>query len=96
MPDEPIGREDFRRLEAKVESIAQSLKTVILLEERQGNQGQRLGNLEQRMAADEAVTSKLERNLSSWVNRGIGVWSVAVLLFALSNSKVVLGLFGVK
>ena len=93
MPDESISKDDFRRLEARVEEIIRDLKTIILLEERQKSQGERLGQLEQRMSADEAITVKVEKNLSSWVNRGIGVWLAAVAVWTLTNSPVFLSLF---
>lgn len=93
MPEDSISRDDFRRLEDKITELARSIERLILLEERQNTQGKRIGDLEQRMAADEAVTNKLEKNVSSWINRGIGVWSLAVAILALSNSKVILSFF---
>lgn len=69
------------------------VRQIILLEERQSQQGARLGQLEQRMAADEAVTIKIDKQLSSWINRGIGVWAFAGAMFAISNSKAVISYF---
>lgn len=84
-----VNRDDFVRLVGKVENIEAELKTIILLQERQINQGERIGTLEQRVAADEAITAKIDRQLTSWINRGIGVWSLAVALFALFNAPVI-------
>jgi hypothetical protein len=55
----------------------------VLVEERLSNQGERIGRVEQRLAANESYTQKLDRRLEMWVNRGIGVWGLAVTLFAL-------------
>ncbi len=75
--------DDFKRLEAKVDKLTDAVSKLILVEERLSNQGERIGRVEQRMAANEAHVQKLDRRLEMWVNRGIGVWGLAVTLFAL-------------
>ncbi len=75
--------DDFKRLEAKVDKLTDAVSKLILVEERLSNQGERIGRVEQRMAANEAHAQKLDRRLEMWVNRGIGVWGLAVTLFAL-------------
>jgi hypothetical protein len=89
---EPASQEDIRRLEGKLSDISMDLKKLIVVEERQLAQGQRIGTLEQRLAADEALTAKLDRQLSSWINRGIGVWSLAVAIFAIISAPSVIAL----
>ena len=75
--------DDFRRLESKVDRLGEAIQKLILVEERQANQGARIGTLEQRIAVTETSYAKLDRKVEMWVNRGIGVWGLAVTLFAL-------------
>ena len=75
--------DDFRRLEGKVDKLSDAVTKLVLVEERLSNQGERIGQVEQRVSATEAHTQKLDRRLEMWVNRGIGVWGLAVTLFAL-------------
>jgi hypothetical protein len=75
--------DDFRRLEGKVDKMADAVMKLVLVEERQANQGERIGRVEQRVAAVEASAIKTDRTLQMWINRGIGVWGVAVVVFTL-------------
>jgi hypothetical protein len=75
--------EDFRRLESKVDKLADAVTKLVLVEERIANQGERIGRVEQRVTAVETATSKTDKTLQMWVNRGIGVWGLAVTVFAL-------------
>lgn len=75
--------EDFRRLEGKVDKLADAVMKLVLVEERLANQGERIGRVEQRIVAVETSVGKTEKTLQMWVNRGIGVWSLAITLFAL-------------
>lgn len=77
--------DDFKRLEAKVDKLGEAIQKLILVEERQANQGARIGVVEQRMAAMEVSHNKLENKVEKWINRGIGVWGVVVTLFALAE-----------
>jgi molybdopterin converting factor small subunit len=69
-----VGTEDFARLEDKVNSIADALNKLILVEERQLTQGERIGKLEAELAATKEKLTLTKENLDRWVNRGIGVW----------------------
>jgi len=42
--------DDFRRLEGKVDKLGDAVQKLILVEERQANQGERIGRVEQRVA----------------------------------------------
>lgn len=75
--------DDFKRLEGKVDKLGDAVQKLILVEERQANQGERIGRVEQRVAAVEATTAKTDRTLQMWINRGIGVWGLAVVVFTL-------------
>ena len=75
--------DDFKRLENKVDRLGEAIQKLILVEERQATQGTRIGVVEQRVASLETAHWKLDRKVEMWVNRGIGVWGLAVSLFAL-------------
>lgn len=75
--------DDFRRLESKVDKLAETLTKLVLVEERQINQGERIGRVEQRVSAVETSVSKTDKTLQMWINRGIGVWGLAITVFAL-------------
>jgi hypothetical protein len=78
-----MGDDDFRRLEGKVDKLADAVMKLVLVEERLANQGERIGRVEQRVVAVETAVGKTDKTVQMWVNRGIGVWSLAVALFAL-------------
>lgn len=75
--------DDFKRLEGKVDKLADAVTKLVLVEERLSNQGERIGRVEQRVAIAETAHNKLDRKVEMWVNRGIGVWGLAVTLFAI-------------
>lgn len=75
--------DDFKRLEGKVDKLAETITKLVLVEERQANQGERIGRVEQRVAAVETATNKTERTVQMWINRGIGVWGLAIVVFTM-------------
>lgn len=81
-----IVRADFERLEEKVDKLAESLNRLILIEERQSAQGERIGKTEARLSAAEVALITNDRKVDQWINRGIGIWAFAVVLFALYKS----------
>lgn len=74
---------DFARLEAKVDKLTDAVSKLVLIEERQVVQGQRVGALEQRVAALEVALAVVDKKVDQWVNRGIGVWALAGVLWGL-------------
>lgn len=76
-------REDFKRLETKVDRLTEAISKLVLIEERQLTQGQRIGTVEQRCTAIEVTQLAADRKLDQWINRGIGVWALAVTIFAI-------------
>lgn len=78
-----VSSEDFRRLEAKVDKLTDAIQRLILIEERQSTMGERIGSLESKAAVHEAAVHKVDRKVDMWINRGIGVWAVAAVLFTL-------------
>lgn len=79
----------FERLERKVDRLTDAVMRLVLIEERQSTQGERIGALEQRAAMIETSAQKTERKVDQWINRGIGAWALAVVLLAIVE-------FGVK
>jgi hypothetical protein len=74
---------DFLRLEAKVDKLTDAVMRLVLIEERQTTQGERIGQCETKIAVQEASITEVDRKVDQWVNRGIGVWLAAVSVFAL-------------
>jgi len=75
--------DDFKRLENKVDKLTDAVGKLILFEERQANQGERIGSVEGRCSVNETSISRTDRKVDQWVNRGIGVWAAAAIVFAL-------------
>ena len=76
---------DFLRLEAKVDKLTDAVMRLVLIEERQTTQGERIGACEAKIAVNESAIAKTEKKVDQWVNRGIGVWLAAMLLFTLAQ-----------
>jgi hypothetical protein len=75
--------DDFRRLENKVDKLTDAVTRLILIEERQSSQGERIGKCESSLAVHDTMINKTDRKVEQWVNRGIGVWGAAIVLFTL-------------
>lgn len=75
--------EAILRLESKVDKLTDAVQRLILIEERQTTQGERIGKCESAIAVNEVTIQKVDTKVERWVNRGIGVWAVAVVLFTL-------------
>lgn len=74
---------DFARLEAKVDKLTDAIQRLILIEERQSSQGERIGKCEAAIAVHDTAIHKTDRVMQQWINRGIGVWAAAAVLFTL-------------
>jgi uncharacterized coiled-coil protein SlyX len=83
MDSTSISPADLRRIEEKVDKLTDAVMRLVLVEERQANQGQRIGAVEQRVASTETSIGKVDSKVDKWINRGIGVWALAAVLFAL-------------
>ena len=77
-----ISPADFRRIEEKVDKLTDAVGRLILFVERQATQGERIGTAEQRISAAESSIGRVDRKVDQWINRGIGVWALAAVLFA--------------
>lgn len=74
---------DFQRLESKVDKLTDAITKLVLVEERQANQGERIGKCEAAIAVHDSAINKTDRVLHQWINRGVGVWAAAGVLFML-------------
>lgn len=82
---QPATKEDVIRLEETVRDLASAVKQMILIDERQKVQGERIGKLEKDNAALTKEVELLQRKVDSWINRGIGAWAVVVILATISG-----------
>ena len=78
-----ITQQDFERVEKKIDDMAAAVIKLILVEERQTTQGVRIGDNEKAIAALYAKFEAMDKKLDQWINRGIGVWAVVLILYAL-------------
>jgi len=75
--------DDFRRLESKVDKLTDAVGKLILFEERQANQGERIGAVEGKISVHDVHLQRIDKKVDQWVNRGVGVWAAAAVVFAL-------------
>jgi len=73
----------FLRLEAKVDKLTDAVMRLVVIEERQTAQAERMTAVETKVTNNDAAIIKVDRKVDQWVNRGIGVWLAAVSVFAL-------------
>ena len=74
--------DDFRRLESKVDKLTDAVGKLILFEERQANQGARIGAVETQLSVHESMLQRTDRKIDQWINRGMGVWAAAAVVFS--------------
>jgi hypothetical protein len=75
--------DDFRRLESKVDKLTDAVGKLILFEERQANQGARIGDVETKLGIQEVHLQRIDKKVDQWVNRGVGVWAAAAIVYSL-------------
>lgn len=63
------------RLENKVDTLLEAVTKLVIYEERQSVQAKSIADLTVR-------TTSVEQKLDMWINRGMGVWAVAAMAFA--------------
>ena len=74
--------DDFKRLENKVDKLTDAVGKLILFEERQATQGERIGNVEVKIGVHEMSLQRVDRKIDQWVNRGVGVWAAAAIVYS--------------
>lgn len=80
---QPATKEDLGRVEKQIADLTLAIKDMILLGERQRNQGERIGALEQDIATITSQYQDLKEKVNAWINRGIGAWAIAVIVWGL-------------
>lgn len=76
---ETVSAKDFERLEAKFDRMAEAVENLVLIEERQTKQNERLGILEVRQQSIEDEFRGLQRRVDRWVNMMFGAFGVLTL-----------------
>ncbi len=74
--------DDFKRLETKVDKLTDAVGKLILFEERQANQGERIGSVEGKIGVHEVHLQRIDKKVDQWVNRGMGVWAAAAIVYS--------------
>jgi hypothetical protein len=75
--------DDFKRLESKVDKLTDAVGKLVLIEERQANQGVRIGAVEAQLSVQDAMLQRVDRKVDQWVNRGVGIWAAVAVVFSL-------------
>lgn len=70
------------RLEAKLDSLTEAVTKLVLLEERQITQAQRLTAVESKQENLETAQRELEKKVDRLINRGVGIWAVVTIIGA--------------
>lgn len=78
-----ISRDDLDRLENKVDKLVEAISHLVLVEERQLMHSTRIAKVEAAVEHGAAEVIKVDRKVDQWINRGIGVWGLAAIAFAL-------------
>jgi hypothetical protein len=78
-----VTDDDFRRLESKVDKLTDAVGKLVLIEERQANQGVRIGAVEAQLSVQDAMLQRVDRKVDQWVNRGVGIWAAVAVVFSL-------------
>lgn len=75
--------DDFRRLESKVDKLTDAVGKLVLIEERQATQGERIGKVETKIGIHDAALQRVDRKVDQWVNRGVGIWAAVAVVVSL-------------
>ena len=83
---------DFQRLKNKIDRMAVALEKLVLVEDRQSNQAISITELKAQVEANKIAIQttiefsrnsidRVEKKVDQWINRGIGVWALAGIVF---------------
>lgn len=78
-----VPEDRVQRLEDKLDEINSSLQKLILIDERQMRQGERLGTIEERMSKIEMAHLQLNATVSKWIWFGTGIVTSLTITFSL-------------
>lgn len=72
----PVSEERFLSLELKIDKLSDAVLKLVLIDERQIAQGQRVGKIEEDIGKLRLEMLQLERTVSKWMNFVWGAWVV--------------------
>ena len=73
----------WQRLENKVDKLTEAVTHLVRIEERQMTHGVRIGEVESRVTTLETSHRNTDAKVERWINRGIGLWALAAILWTL-------------
>jgi ABC-type transporter Mla subunit MlaD len=79
----PATSDDVRRIEARLESLTDAVTQLVRVEERQLNHAELIRQCVLKLETLSAAQTATDRKLDSWINRGIGVWGIAALIWTI-------------
>ena len=71
------------RLEDKVDRLTEAVTNLVRVEERQMTHGVRIGEIEKEIAALIVEHRATDNKVNAWINRGIGIWGIAVVVWTI-------------
>lgn len=90
MPEDRLGhlatRADIDRIEAQLLRLAEAVERLVKVEVQQSSHGERLRNIERDLLALETRHEGNADTLNKWINRGLGAWAVAAIIFTVVNA----------
>lgn len=81
-----MTEQDFLRLESKVDRLTDAITQLVRVEERQITHASRLDTLEGDLKTTKEAIAAVDRKVDSWVNRGVGMWTVAMIAWAIYSA----------
>lgn len=75
----------MRRVEAALKDLTESVQRLVVIEERQAQQNARLDKVEARIDALGGELREQDKRLSAWINRGLGAWALAGILWGVAT-----------
>ena len=83
------------RIESKLDELTEAMALLVRMEERQVHQRQEMVRLEKQLQEVDAkakhaekLAMQAEAKVTVWINRGLGLWGGAMLLWAVINSRI--------
>ena len=76
-----VTETDLKRLEDKLDKLTDAVMRLVILEERQTHQTEQIAKLSETCARQQTQINYVERRVDKWINRGIGAWGLACVLY---------------
>ncbi len=89
MPPERDESPAIERLERQMAKLTDVVTQLVRIDERQAQHSHRLDTVEEEQKTQREAIQKNKDEVAKWVNRGMGLWGAAMLLWALFNSPAV-------